>query len=97
MTRTRRTWTSNEKRRIALDVRQRLAAGQRMAAIARDVHIHPNTLRAWLETAPVQKIEPVQIQDERPFANTLNLTTPDGFVFGPLHFDAAMKLWERLR
>jgi len=97
MTRTRRTWTPDEKRRIAIDVRERLAAGERWAAIARELRIHPNTLRAWLESLPSQTIEPVQIRDDQPNATTVTLTTPDGFVFGALDLDSATRLWERLR
>ena len=99
MTRTRRSWTLDEKRRIATDVRRRLAAGERWASIGRDLRIHDSTLRAWLRLEPQALFEPVTVSDEGTGGDgvELSLTTPDGFVFGPLDLDAAVRLWERLR
>jgi len=101
--RRRRSWSPEEKSAIAAEARRRASRGQPLDAVARELGLHPSTLRLWLAGRRGAALQPVVIaidDVEAPIAAagpTISLATPDGFVFDGLDLASALRLWERLR
>jgi hypothetical protein len=94
---TRRTWTSDQKREIAADVRRRRAENESFRSICRTLDINEGSLRLWMDQFPERSLQPVTVIDYDRLGRGLTLVTPDGFRVEGLAIETAAQLLDRVR
>jgi hypothetical protein len=96
-TTTRRTWTKDQKRDLAAEVRRRRTNGETFASICDALEINEGSLRLWMDQFPERALQPVTMIDGGIFRRDISLITPDGFRVEGLQVETAAQLLERLR
>jgi hypothetical protein len=85
---------------MATNARRRIAGGETLRAVAKDLDLHETTLRLWLERLGSARVLPVTIEEPADAAAVqtgISVATPDGFLFDGLDVSSAIRIWERLR
>lgn len=94
---TRRTWTKDQKREIATEVRRQRSNGESFRSISRSLEINEGSLRLWMDQFPERALQPVALVDGAIFRSEICLVTPDGFRVEGLHVESVVRLLGQIR
>jgi hypothetical protein len=97
MLKSRRSWTSDQKRTLVDLARRRRAEGVDFQQVAAELGVGKGSLYQWMRQFPERALQPITIVDMVPSGTAISLVTPDGYRFEGLDLGAAVRLREQLR
>ena len=101
----RRSWSPEEKKRLANEALIRRHRGESWRSIGEALDVQPWTLQRWTQRRPdkgvaeLQEVKVVEDQEAQwPVASSsLSVVCPDGFRFEGIDLETALWLWRALR
>lgn len=93
----RRSWSPQEKQRLAEEARERRERGEQWHEIARALGARPEQLREWMRHHLKAGLQRVELVKAPAALGAIAVVSPDGFRFEAADIDAAVELWRRLR
>jgi transposase-like protein len=94
--RSRRSWSSDQKRTLTNEARRLIASGKTLHAASRTLNVRPVSLALWMRQYPETALQRVEVVDDERIAE-LVLVVPGGYRVQVLTVETLVRVLEGLR